>query len=409
MTATSDCSTDELLKGQRVALVGRLAVMAKRDAQQLMRRHGATVIERPDPSATLIVMGENGLPLGEGGLAAALDESVRAAADRGTLEIISETELWQRLGLVDPQQNIHRDYTVPMLAKLLSVDVPTLRRWQRRGWIVPVREVRRLAYFDFQEVATARRLTELLAAGISPAAIEKELAALARYLPGVKRPLSQLSVIVEGKSLLLRQGDGLVEPGGQKRFDFGAAADAELSPGQPSIALTSDILGFAGHKALDPTMSPGEMVELAGQLEDEGQLEGAAEMYRAAMAAGGPTAEICFLLAELLYQLYELPAARERYYMAIELDEDYVEARANLGCLLAEMGEKELAISAFEGALVYHDAYPDAHYHLGRLLDEAGRAAEATEHWEAFLRLAPTSPWADEARERLEHLGHLPG
>ncbi len=383
--------------------------MASRDAQQLMRRHGATVIERPDASATLVVVGDSGLPLGEGGFAAALDESVRAAADRGTLEIISETELWQRLGLVDPQQNIHRDYTVPMLAKLLSVDVPTLRRWQRRGWIVPVREVRRLAYFDFQEVATARRLTELLAAGISAAEIEKELAALARYLPGVKRPLSQLSVIVEGKSLLLRQGDGLVEPGGQKRFDFGAAADAELSPGQASIALTSDILGFDGHKALDPTMSPGELVELAGQLEDEGQLEAAAEMYRAAMAAGGPTAEICFLLAELLYQLVELPAARERYYMAIELDEDYVEARANLGCVLAELGETELAISAFAGALVYHDAYPDAHYHLGRLLDEAGRAAEATEHWEAFLRLAPTSPWADEARERLEHLGHLPG
>ncbi len=402
MTTTSECRSGELLKGQRVALVGKLAGMSKREAQQLVRRHGATVIERADASATLLVVGENELPLGDGTLEQAFDDAVREAVDRGTLEIVGETQLWQRLGLVDLEQHIHRLYTPAMLAQLLAVEVSAIRRWQRRGWIVPVREVRRLAYFDFQEVATARRLTELLAAGISPAAIQKELAALGRYLPGVKRPLAQLSIIVEGKHLLVRQGDGLVELGGQKRFDFGADANADATAAGPSIVLTSDILALAGHKAFCPSVAPAEMVQMAGQLEDEGQLEAAAEMYRAAMAANGPSAEICFLLAELLYQMYDLPAARERYYMAIELDEDYVEARANLGCVLAELGEQELAISAFQGALVYHDAYPDAHYHLGRILDEAGRVQEATEHWEAFLRLAPGSPWADEARERLQ-------
>ena len=144
------------------------------------------------------------------------------------------------------------------------------------------------------------------------------------------------------------------------------------------------------------------MVHWAGQLEEEGQLPLAADMYRASMAAGGVSAEICFLLAELLYQMGDLSAARERYYMAVEIDEDYVEARANLGCVLAELGDHDLAISAFEGALAYHDDYADVHYHLARVLDEMDRAAEATTHWEAFLRLAPNSPWADEARERLE-------
>jgi tetratricopeptide (TPR) repeat protein len=96
-----------------------------------------------------------------------------------------------------------------------------------------------------------------------------------------------------------------------------------------------------------------------------------------------------------------LTAARERYFVAIELDEDYVEARANLGCVLAELGEQELAIAAFQGALAYHDDYPDVHYHLGRILDEVGRPQDAVAHWESYLRLAPTSPWAEEARERL--------
>lgn len=274
-----------------------------------------------------------------------------------------------------------------------------IRRWQRRGWIVPVREVRRLPYFDFQEVATARRLTELLASGMSPGAIAKKLAALERYLPNIKRPLAQLSIIVEGKHLLLRQGAGLVEPGGQLRFDFGPAGSAHARP--ESVESASDILVFAGRGPHAWAPTPTELVHLAGQLEDEGQLQAAAEMYRSAMAAGGPTAEICFLLAESLYQMHDLPAARERYYMAVELDEDYVEARANLGCVLSELGEQDLAISAFVGALAYHDDYPDVHYHLARILDETGRADEARSHWEDFLRLAPMSPWADEARQRL--------
>jgi tetratricopeptide (TPR) repeat protein len=97
-----------------------------------------------------------------------------------------------------------------------------------------------------------------------------------------------------------------------------------------------------------------------------------------------------------------LGGARERYYMAIELDEDYVEARANLGCVLAETGQRELAIAAFEGALRYHPDYADAHYHLARTLDDMGHRLTAEQHWRRFLALAPGSPWAAEAAERLK-------
>ncbi|MEX0676171.1 MAG: MerR family transcriptional regulator [Pirellulales bacterium] len=396
MTATgSDCSG--VLQGQRVALVGKLAGMSRREAAELVRQHGGTMVERPDASATLVVVGEKEPP-GDSSWKDDLDDAARKAIDRGALAVIGESQFWQRLGLVDREHEIHSLYTPAMLAGLLDVSVSTIRRWQRRGWIVPAREVRKLAYFDFQEVAAARRLAELAAAGMTPAAIEKTLAALARQLPEVKRPLAELSIVVEGKQLLVRQQDGLVEPGGQLRFDFEAAA-ADSPPQTAGDARAADILAFTPRP--QPPATPDELIRAAGQLEDEGDLSGAAEMYRAALAAGGPRAEICFLLAELLYQTHELAAARERYYMAIELDEDYVEARANLGCVLAELGERELAVAAFEGAIVFHDDYADAHYHLGRILDELGRSDEAIPHWEAFLRLAPSSPWADEARHRL--------
>ena len=398
-TANSDLSP---LAGKRVAFVGKLGGVTRREAQQLVRQQGGTPVERGASDVDLVVIGADELPLADEDVP--LDDASRQAAAEGRLEIISETQLWQRLGLVESEQHVRRLYTPAMLADLLGISVSTIRRWHRRGLIVPAREVRRLPYFDFQEVATARRLAQLLAAGATPASIEKKLAELSRYVPEVERPLVQLSVIVEGRQLLLRQGEGLIEPGGQLRFDF-QALEAQVDQtdsldfslqGPPTLSLAGHVESQARPASID------ELLQNATQLEDEGQLATAAELVRVALAAGGPKPEICFQLAELLYRLGDLSAARERYYIAIELDEDYVEARANLGCVLAELGQHELAVSAFQGALAFHRDYPDVHYHLARTLDELGRREEADLHWREFLALAPDSPWADEAAARLD-------
>jgi len=384
-----------------VVLVGRWASMPRRDVARLVRQHGGVVLQRPDASADLIVVGEEDLALAEGlDREPWYDRRIQGAVDDGRLEVITETAFWQRLGMVEAEQGAHRLYTPAMLAELAGVPVAVVRRWHRRGLIRPVRQVLRLPYFDFQEVTTARRLAELLAAGMSPRAIEKKLKGLGRLLPGVERPLAQLAVIVEGRDILLRQGEGLVEPGGQMRFDFQAARAVEGpsetgSGAQPVLPLPEG----RGDERESPTLS--ELCRVAEALEESGDLTGAAEMYRAAMAAGGPAPEICFQLAELLYRMGDTGGARERYYMAIELDEDYVEARANLGCLLAEQGQYELAVAAFQGALAYHPDYADVHYHLASLLDQLGRREEAEGHWEAFLRVAPDSPWSHRARTRL--------
>jgi len=127
------------------------------------------------------------------------------------------------------------------------------------------------------------------------------------------------------------------------------------------------------------------------------------------LVAGGPTAECHFSLADLLYRMGDLSAARERYYAAIELDEEYVEARANLGSVLVENDELELAVAAFQGALAFHPDYADVHYHLANTLERIGRPDEAPLHWQAFLSLAPESPWAETARERLGNTMDSPG
>jgi tetratricopeptide (TPR) repeat protein len=399
-----------LLAGMRVAIVGRLAGMCKRDAQQLIKQHGGVCAESADPIAGLIVVGDDVSQAANPAAAPLFDAATQAAIESGSVEVIGESQFWQRLGLVDDEEHVRRLYTPAMLAQLVGVPVAVVRRWHRRGLIRPVREVRRLPYFDFQEVATARQLAELLAAGISPAAIERKLTELARYVPGAERPLAQLSIIVRGSRLLLRQGDGLVGPGGQLFFDFDTAKSDDRGEHEPSaaqpratISLTEALRApIAQQHMLAVASTLEELLALAADLEDEGNLEGGIEAYRAYTAAVGPRAPVVFSMAELLYRLEDLPAARERYYMAIELDEDYVEARANLGCVLAELGDRELAAAAFEGALSLHPDYADAHFHLARTLDDLNRREEAAVHWREFLHLAPESPWADAARERLQ-------
>ncbi|MHB8863677.1 MAG: MerR family transcriptional regulator [Pirellulaceae bacterium] len=394
MSAADSADSAGALKDMRVAFAGKLGGMTKREAQNLVRDYGGIPVDRLSGEVDVVVIGADELPLDEESL---LDESLRQRAAEGQLEVMSETQLWQRLGLFDEEAHV-RLYTPAMLAELLSVPVAIIRRWHRRKLIVPVREVRRLPYFDFQEVATARQLAALLAAGASPDAIERKLAELSRYVPDVERPLAQLSVIVQGQQLLLRQGEGLIEPGGQLRIDFDALDERqpvadETAPAPSAVSLPTDNL---------LSSNPEQMMALAATLEEAGQLDQATELCRVVLAASGPRAEVCFQLAELLYRLGDVSAARERYYMAIELDEDYVEARANLGCVLAETGQLELAVAAFQGALRFHSEYPDVHYHLARTLDDLGRRDEAVHHWREFLALVPCSPWSDEARRRLE-------
>lgn len=290
-------------------------------------------------------------------------------------------------------------YTAAMLAELVGVHVSRVRAWQRRGWIVPVEETHRLAYFDFAELNVARQLAELHRGGLSPQRIARRLAEIERRFPDVKRPLAELTLVVEGRQLLVRRGEGLIEPRGQLRIDFdaleGETDDAPATILSPAVFLSRETA------ALPDRAAPQQLATWAAELDEAGDLRGAIEMYRAALAAGGPQPVLCFQLAEVLYRSGDLAAARERYFMALELDEDYVEARANLGCTLLDLGEKDLAVAAFEGALRSHEPYADVHYHLARTLDDLGRADEAVSHWQRFLELAPDSPWSDEAHERL--------
>lgn len=386
---------------KRIALVGRFGGMNQREATNVLRSFQASVVDLDSDSVDWVVIGAEESPIAEADL---LSQRIRAAAAEGSLEILHETELWHRLGLVDIEQSIRRYYTPAMLAHLLGVSVRVIRRWHRRGLITPVRTLHKLPYFDFQEVATARRLAQWIASGASPQAIEQRLVELVEILPNIRRPLDQLSILIEGKHVLLRQGEGLLEPGGQLRFDFDAMEDEGDDSTFPAVLSIWNQTAETFPLRKSPFVEHDELLSAAFAAEDVGDLETAVDYCHAILARDGPRAEIDLQIGELLYRMGHSVAARERYYAAIEHDPDFVEARASLGCVLAEIGQTELAIAAFRGALSLHDEYADVHYNLARVLEDTGHDIEARHHWSRFLELSPDSPWAAEAIARIDKI-----
>ncbi|TWU30106.1 MerR family transcriptional regulator [Bythopirellula polymerisocia] len=308
----------------------------------------------------------------------------------------------------DTSTSVARWYTSAMLAELVSVPVATIRRWQRQGILVECHSVRRLAYFDFTEVTIARLLAALLHAGCSLRSIDRQLHELQRYLPGDERPLANPALVVAGRKLILRRGDDLSEPGGQLLIDFDAqpVANNTEALGEPNVLSlgrnsTEDAAETISQKAAASDLHLTELQRAALAWEEQGELAQAVETYRMMLVVDGPSADVNFALADVLYQMRDLGAARERFYMAVELDEEFVEARAMLGCVLSENNELELAVAALQGALSFHPDYADVHYHLAGVLDRIDESTTAEQHWRRFLELSPESPWAETARVRL--------
>ena len=298
---------------RRVGFVGKLAGMNRKELKTLVREHGGIYCELADPTLEVIVLGEDHMSREQ------FHQQHPGLAEKnsgGDIELLTETEFWQALGLVDQDHGARRLYTPAMLADLLSVPIKTVRRWHRRGLIKPTRQVHKLPYFDFQEVASARKIAELVSRGDSQSVVEAKLKQLIEQFPDAQRPLSQLSIIVEGRNILLKEGDGLIEPGGQQRFNFESETQAENPSESDSVfAFEAAMVD----RDIERLQTPEDFIELATELEDQDAIESACDVYRSMMLAFGATTDACFRLAENLFQLGDLAAARERYYSAIEL------------------------------------------------------------------------------------------
>ncbi|MEX0724666.1 MAG: tetratricopeptide repeat protein [Planctomycetaceae bacterium] len=415
------------LAGERVTFTGTLASMTHREAFDVVQKYGGTPIPYVSRQLTLLVIGEEGWPLEDNGHPSIkLQQVLQKQAEGIAIRIINESTWLKWLGLDEREREVHRWYTPAMLSKLLDVPVSAIRRWARIGLIHPVNQVMKLPYFDFREVSSARKLSELIGAEVPLHEIERSLKHLNDVLPEVERPLAQLQILARHHRLLYRDAGGLIEArSGQRLLDFSPPApltknseretksisfpqkDESSEPPTNDMAIESDDNMESIHiRGGDVQRNWEEWYETGCQLLENHHVAAAVEAFRMSLMDEPGHPEVNFHLAEALYRHGNLLGALERYYVAVEADHQLIEAWTQLGCVHAELMETDLAIKAFQIALEYHADYPDAHYHLAELLHKRGETEQAVPHWQSYLRFDQRGPWAEIALQRLSENWH---
>ncbi|MCI0683290.1 MAG: tetratricopeptide repeat protein [Gemmataceae bacterium] len=358
--------------------------MARAEAQALVRSLGGQPENSVTRRTSILVVGQEGWPLQKDGqLTRKLQMAKKAAVLGHRVAVVGELDWLDDLGLGDQANHIRRRFTLGQLGTLLKIPRSRLQAWMRAGLVAPVESVQGVKYFAYQQVANLRSLWEMTQSGVTIADLRHSLHRLAKWFPSVSSACPSASLLEQQGQILVRLDNGtLAEPSGQLQLDFGDDHEA--------VAAQSP-----------KDLSAAEWLKRGCACEESGNLDDAARAYRQALFAGGPQADACFNLGNVLYNLGQLGQAAERYRQALELDHAFAAAWNNLGNVLAELGEHDEAIAAFEQALQTCPDYADAHYGLADTLQTVNRFLDARPHWKEYLRLEPMGEWAVYARRCL--------
>ncbi|HEV3004969.1 MAG TPA: tetratricopeptide repeat protein [Pirellulales bacterium] len=347
------------LRGQRVCVTGRLAAMTQRELAALVRSCGGRFQHHPLRGGFLLVIGADGWPAKRDGSPSAKFEQARKLRAYGyPVEFLAEEDFFQRIGLTAPSAALGARHTISDLTRILGVTAAQLRRWLRMGLIRPVATVHRFCYFSFSEVASARRLCELVAGGASLARIRNGLEQFRAWLPAAEVTFSQLSMLERNGQLLLRLNGELVEPSGQRRFDLDRLAGA----GPQALVVP--------HRREVDAAQLDDLFDRGLALEDRGHFDEAAEVYRRACELDPHDAAVHFNLGNVLHSLGRLDESIDEFREALRCDPQYAEAWNNLGHVLSQQRDLPGAVQALRRALELVPNYDDAARNLANALNE---------------------------------------
>ncbi len=153
-------------------------------------------------------------------------------------------------------------------------------------------------------------------------------------------------------------------------------------------------------RRLEPTVQ--DWFLQACEHEEGERFHEALRCYRHALEADGPSAVVCFNLANVLYRQRRKVEAAEYYRQALALDDRSHAAWNNLGVVLCELRQCDEAVRAFQRSIALAPWFADAIYNLADCLDERGLCADARRYWHDYLRTDSFSEWGAYARSRLD-------
>jgi tetratricopeptide (TPR) repeat protein len=351
VTSPAPIPVEHPFRNEHVSVVGKLAVLSKRDARSIVERLGGTFHGDLSPKTTVVI-------------AAGEAQDVPAHVTR----ILSEADLCREAGLPDPE-TLRAHYYAP---RDLRGMYPSLRDDHLR-YLEKWRLVRPVAgRYSFADLHVIKHAAGELDRGAS--------------LNGVLRALAS-------------------EREGQLAFDF--------QPSRPEHAPARVVSLPATAAAATPPASRTQQIAAAnhalaakyfleGAELDDGEardFEAASASYRRALLFDPTLVPALVNLANVHYERDELVEAEALYEKALRLDAECFEACFNVGNIHHDLARYEDAVAAYRDALVINPAYPEAHFYLAVTLEKLGRSPEAKPHWRQYRELAPTGEFVELARE----------
>lgn len=288
-------------------------------------------------------------------------------------------------------------YGCSEVARLFRCSQSKLRYWDRCGFIAPSARVGQRKFYSFQDLVSIRAAKALLERGVPFREVRRAVDSLRQAWPRVARPLSELRVVADGQTVVVKDdaGTGYEPATGQLVMDF------QLDTLRDDVVRTLHTRDPSSQSQRSQRAYE-RYLEGCRLDEDDASLEKAEQAYRAALQLDPSLANAWTNLGNMRYRKGALEEAENLYHRALAIDPAQPEARYNLGFLAYERGEPELAVGHFEAALATDPSFADAHFNLAMAYEDTRRFDDARRHWNQYLQLDPQGPWAEIARRHLQ-------
>jgi len=271
--------------------------------------------------------------------------------------------------------------------RLLHITASQLAGWQRAG-LVPVSD-----NFTWYDLLQLKKVRDLRAQRVRPAAIRQSLLAMQKQVAGMENPLLEASAYNVGSRVAFRHQGHSVEPiAGQFLMEFAPVGNVLSTD-------TNKVKPIAKYETVSELFSHGVTLEGHPSTHDD-----AIRTYLKVLELdpNHPAAHIN--LGTLYYNRQDFVRSEQHYRQAVAADPRYALAYFDLGNVLDETGRIAEAVAAYSTAVRLAPTYADAHYNLALAYERLHQPRQALPHWQTYLKLDSSGPWAVHARNQVARI-----
>jgi tetratricopeptide (TPR) repeat protein len=266
--------------------------------------------------------------------------------------------------------------------------------WEKAGLIAASES------YSFSDLLQVKKVRDLCARKVRPAVIRQSLEAMQKQVAGMENPLLEAGAFPTGNRIAFRHQGTVVEPiAGQFMFDF-IAAEKLVVARSPLVKVRPE----EGGNNVNDIFARGISLE-----EDPNNQAQAIAAYEKVLELDPGHAAAHINLGTLYYNRQDYAAAESHYRAAIKIDPRYALAYFDLGNVLDETGRVAEAIQTYGTALQLAPTYADAHYNLALAYEKVKEPRKALRHWQAYVKLDSTGPWAVHARNQIQRILRMDG